>query len=439
MKIAFADLWRPTGCIDRRTYALIGFIGFAIKHNLDRFIATAVFHRHWGLFNYLVPVSDVVSITNLPADEARFLLAMVAVALPFIWVGVALTMKRLRSAKLSPFLIILFFIPLLNLIFFLILCFVPDREFASHPQPALKIPPLTRRIPNSALGSAAVSLVFTVPMGIGFVVLGAKVLEGYGWGLFVAVPFVMGFAATLIYGLRQPRGLASSIGVACLSIALLGGAMLVLVFEGLACLLMAMPIALPLAALGGFCGYLVQRVRWYNRNAPAFLAILLFFVPGVQWTEHTIAAQPVNFVVRSSLEINAPPERVWKQVVAFTQIPPPTEWIFRAGIAYPIRAEMIGTGPGAERHCVFSTGAFVEPIEIWDEPHRLKFSVTSNPPPMQEWTPYSHIDPPHLHGFLVSNGGQFLLTALPNGHTQLEGTTWYHHGALACQVLAALV
>ena len=89
---------------------------------------------------------------------------------------------------------------------------------------------------------------------------------------------------------------------------------------------------------------------------------------------------------------------------------------------------MIGTGVGAERPCVFSTGAFVEPIQIWDEPRQLKFSVTSNPAPMEEWTPNSHIEPPHLHGFLLSEGGQFLLTPLPNGGTRLEGTTWYQHG-----------
>jgi hypothetical protein len=89
---------------------------------------------------------------------------------------------------------------------------------------------------------------------------------------------------------------------------------------------------------------------------------------------------------------------------------------------------MFGKGVGAERHCVFSTGAFVEPIQVWDAPHRLKFSVTANPAPMQEWMPYPHVDPPHLHGFLISEGGQFLLTPLPNGTTRLEGTTWYHHG-----------
>ena len=57
----------------------------------------------------------------------------------------------------------------------------------------------------------------------------------------------------------------------------------------------------------------------------------------------------------------------------------------------------------------------------------LQFSVTQNPAPMQEWTPYRHVHPPHLDGFLVSRKGQFLLTPLPGGRTRLEGTTWYHH------------
>jgi hypothetical protein len=131
--------------------------------------------------------------------------------------------------------------------------------------------------------------------------------------------------------------------------------------------------------------------------------------------------------VVSSIEVNAPVERVWKHVVAFAELPPPDEALFKLGIAYPIRAEINGCGPGAVRHCVFSTGPFVEPIEVWDEPRLLKFSVTENPEPMQEWTPYRDVHPPHLNGFLVSRQGQFLLTPLPDGRTRLEGTTWYHH------------
>ena len=47
---------------------------------------------------------------------------------------------------------------------------------------------------------------------------------------------------------------------------------------------------------------------------------------------------------------------------------------------------------------------------------------------MNELTPYGHIDPKHLHGYFVSEHGQFALTELPGGRTRLEGTTWYKHG-----------
>ena len=39
MKFRFRDLWSWEGTIDREPYALIGLIGFAIKHNLDRLMA----------------------------------------------------------------------------------------------------------------------------------------------------------------------------------------------------------------------------------------------------------------------------------------------------------------------------------------------------------------------------------------------------------------
>ena len=426
MRFSLSDLWRVRGTVDRRAYALVGVLAFALKHNLDRFVAFE-FHRPWGLFNYWAPVSDVARITSLRGGNARFLGTLVAVALPFIWVGVVMTIKRLRSAGLPVSLVLLFFVPFLNLAFFLLLCLWPERNgykegVASHQRS------FARLMPESAIGSAAMALLITAPIGFAMIVLGVRVLANYGWGVFVALPFAMGFAAALIYGIRRPRRVSECIFVAVLSVALMGLCLLGLAFEGLICLIMAMPIAIPLAAFGGLCGYTVQQSHWYRDGAPALVSVLILFVPGVQWTEHVMPRPSPLFVVRSAIDIHASPERVWKEVVAFSEIPPPKEWMFRAGIAYPIRAEIQGTGVGAERHCVFSTGPFVEPIEVWNEPHRLKFSVTSNPSPMEEWTPYSHIDTPHLHGFLVSEGGQFLLTPLPDGRTRLEGTTWYRHG-----------
>jgi hypothetical protein len=80
---------------------------------------------------------------------------------------------------------------------------------------------------------------------------------------------------------------------------------------------------------------------------------------------------------------------------------------------------------GAVRHCIFNTGEFIEPIEVWNEPHLLRFSVAHQPEPMEELSPYPHIKTPHLHGYLQSHEGELRLTALPDGKTLLEGTTWY--------------
>ena len=429
MKFTFADLWRPTGTVNRRTYALVGVLGFALKHNLDRLTATFGFHRPWGLFNYMEPLRDATGIRSVHGDDAVFLATLVATALPFIWVGVVMTMKRLRSAGAPIALVILFFVPVFNLLFFLILSLVPERAKTPDAEIARTGESwFMRLVPESSVGSAALSIVLTSAIGGGAAAFGTLFLGNYGWGLFVALPFAIGLVAAAIYGVRAQRSLGNCVTVAVLSIVLLGLGLMAFAMEGAVCLIMAVPLAVPLASSGGVCGYFVQK-RWSREiGAPAFLAVFLVFTPGVQWVEHVTAPSPQVFVVRSAIDIKASPETVWKEVVAFRVIPPPKEWMFRAGIAYPIRAEITGSGPGAERRCVFSTGAFVEPIQIWDEPHLLKFSVTENPPPMEEWTPYHHIEPPHLHGFLKSEGGQFLLTPLPDGGTRLEGTTWYQHG-----------
>lgn len=130
--------------------------------------------------------------------------------------------------------------------------------------------------------------------------------------------------------------------------------------------------------------------------------------------------------VTTSIEIDAKTEDVWKNVVEFPTLSEPTEFIFKTGIAYPINAEIKGQGIGAIRHCNFSTGSFVEPITIWDEPKLLRFDVVENPAPMKELSFYD-INAPHLHDYFVSKQGQFKLTKLENGKTMLEGTTWYYH------------
>ncbi len=125
--------------------------------------------------------------------------------------------------------------------------------------------------------------------------------------------------------------------------------------------------------------------------------------------------------------INAPRSAVWQHVVTFPELAPPTELVFRAGIAYPVRASIEGAGVGAIRRCEFSTGAFVEPITTWDAPAKLAFSVTAQPAPLDELSPWGQINPPHLDHYLRSERGSFVLEELEGGRTKLIGTTWYRN------------
>jgi uncharacterized membrane protein YhaH (DUF805 family) len=429
----FVGLWRWEGRIGRKTYAIAGITAFVLKFFLDKIVTSAFFGREWHLWSYFQPLGPAGRVNGIRPDAVNFVFVLLLLALPFISLGVTLTVQRLRDAGQPVWLVVLFFVPVINLLFFLLLCLM-ESQTESRPlavqreaRPWPETRPLDGWIPRSGLGAAFFSIGLTIVIGLVFCVMGTEVLRSYGWGLFVALPFCLGLFSVLTYSYHEPRSLSSCMGVALAPIGLIGALLLVVALEGIICILMAAPFAIALAALGGAFGYSIQAGFWAQKGSPAALSIVLFFSPVFQGAEYAVKLKPELFEVRTSIEVNAPPQKVWDQVVAFAEIPPPKELLFRAGLAYPIRAEISGHGAGAVRHCVFSTGPFVEPIEVWDEPRLLRFGVTSNPAPLNELSPYGHIEPPHLHGFFVSEHGQFQLTALPDGRTRLEGTTWYKH------------
>jgi hypothetical protein len=241
----------------------------------------------------------------------------------------------------------------------------------------------------------------------------------YGLTLFVVAPVLIGAFGSWVVRPATPAGAA---GVGALATLLATCFLLALGFEGLLCVAMALPLTMPLGAAGGV---VVYHAAFSRGQTQGMAMMLLLPSASLVWD---VTAKPTVFEVHSAVEIAASPERVWKHVVSFSDLPEPEEWYFRAGVAYPQRARIEGSGAGAVRYCEFSTGPFVEPIQVWDEPRLLQFNVTANPEPMHEWSPYAKVLPKHLHGYLISRRGQFRLTALADGHTLLEGTTWYQHG-----------
>ena len=429
--LTLSDLYRWDGTIDRAAYLIIGVIGFAVKHNLDRLVATLIFHRRWGIFNYWIPPAKAVRITALPKEDAIFLATMLAMALPFIWVGVGLTLRRLRAVRLPLWLIAVFFLPVVNLAFFAVLSVLPSREEKEDSTPRSGVRGrdslLAKVIPDHPLGSAAMAILLTLPVGAAATGLAVQAFGGYGWSLFVALPFCLGLTSALLYGCREARSLSSCMLVSALTIVLLGGGLVALAVEGVLCVTLAAPIAILLALLGVSIGYVIQNRPLRQGEVRTMMLVLTLTPPGLMGAESLSPPDPQRFEVRTTIEIEAPADKIWHQLISFPPLPEPEQWLFRLGIAYPIQSSIQGGGVGALRQCLFSTGTFNELIEVWDEPRVLRFSVASQPLPMRELTPYAEIQPRHLAGYFHPEGAQFRLVELAGGRTSLEGTSWYRH------------
>ena len=420
--IARAVTWR--GVVGRRWYAAIGAVLIAIKYGLDRALAAA-FDRTWTYADYWSP--SAYAIEDLPAGERGFYVALLALAVPFALVGLSLTIRRLRDADLPLGLVALFFVPVVNLVFFVVLSLAPPRdpapEQAAAPRPAGR-PRLG--LLDSQIGSALAGIALTAVLGVALAAFATEALENYGWGLFVGLPFCLGLLSVLVYGHAEARSVGSCVAVGVLAAVLSSTGLLFVGLEGAICVVMALPLSAPLAALGALTGYAIQRRGAAPATATTLTGVALA-LPMLMGVEDSAQRRPVVAPVTSSIVIDAPPEAVWRHVVSFSELPEEREAIFRTGIAYPIEARMEGRGVGAVRRCRFSTGDFVEPITVWDEPRLLRFSVRSQPPPMKEVSPWGGVRPPHLDGFLRSRQGQFRLVRLSGGRTLLRGTTWYEN------------
>jgi uncharacterized membrane protein YhaH (DUF805 family) len=452
MAIQPSLLWTWNRTIDRLPYLATGVLFFVIKFAIDWTIAGQAFGREWSPLNYLVwPNDRVLRVFELGDPERAFSLTMLLVSLPFIWVGVILTLHRLRATGLPLGLILLFFVPLVNLLLFLILVLLPTRGkeadeaaldartadgfalatgiTATDTRPMRRPFEPLRRVHRSIVlesywRSGLVSLIVTVPLTVLTVVLGAEVLQSYGFSLFVGAPFALGMISVLVFGFSRPQPFGPCILVALASAGAAGFAVMLVALEGIICLIMAAPIAMVLVFLGAVVGYAIQSRPWLSEQSVSLTLVFVIFLPSLMAAESASEPEPAVRAIATEVIIGAAPADVWPHVIAFPPLPEPSDWFFRTGIAYPQRAEIHGTGVGAVRHCVFSTGTFVEPIEVWDAPNLLRFRVTEQPEPMTEWSPY-HIHPAHLDTYLCSRQGQFKLERLPDGRTRLVGTTWY--------------
>ncbi len=397
--------------VSRRAYLRHGLALMLLKYCVDLLLVTATTRTLWTPLDYLSSAPFLFS-SRLSGAERFLAPALAGWTLPFLWIGISMTIRRLLDAGWSAWWSLLFFVPVLNYALLAVLCVAPGR---SAPRDPVVPAPSGGRLPSALLAMAFGALV-----GLAMTWAAVFWIDSYGLALFFGTPFAIGLVTAFLLRRRHPATAWETAEVVVLTLFLVAGAAFAVGLEGAVCLLMAAPLGIIVTLMGGLVGRHLAAIG----EAPARGAVLLLVLfPG------TAAIEGGDDVARlrevsTSVVIDAPAGEVWSEVIAFSPIPEPTSLLFRLGLAYPMHAEIEGAGVGAVRYCVFSTGAFVEPITAWEPGSRLAFDVIESPRPLEELSPWS-VSPPHLEGYLVPRRGEFRLVALPDGRTRLEGSTWY--------------
>ncbi|MGH7567395.1 MAG: DUF805 domain-containing protein [Gemmatimonadales bacterium] len=409
--------------VDRRRYLLHG-VGLMVgKYAVDAAVVLLVTGRFWSPLDYVNPVW-----TARQAQLARPAWLMLVIALwtlPFLWIGVSMTMRRAVNAGHSAWLSLLFFVPFANYLVML---------WLATAQSGLRVPQYQRaeqEVPDAKLRDALIAMGAGLAVAIPTVLLSVLVVKSYSTPLFLGTPFSLGAIGAYVLNRDQVRTLGYTLQVTLAGLVLLAGAIILFAVEGLVCVLMALPIAGAVALIGAVLGRALA--RFSPGAAPvgpgAMLAIalpVLTVVDALPSPPPPIPLPPrLEHRVVTAVAIDAPPAVVWRNVVSFADLPEPTGWLFHTGIAYPKRARIEGAGVGAVRYCEFSTGAFVEPITAWEAPRRLAFAIVEQPAPMAELSPYPRVRAAHLNGYFQATNGEFELVELPGGRTRLVGTTAY--------------
>src|SRR5262249_35220928 len=152
-------------------YFATGVLLAAVKWPLDCLLASRVFGRPWSPADYAFP-GQLGGILTLDREDQVFYLAMLALALPFLAVGLALAVRRFRDAGWPLWLAALVFAPApLNVAFFLVLTVTPSSlrrrgpaslgDVIDGPEAAKKAPH-----PASSPGRALAALLIPVPFAV---------------------------------------------------------------------------------------------------------------------------------------------------------------------------------------------------------------------------------------------------------------------------------
>ncbi|MBK1832907.1 hypothetical protein [Roseibacillus ishigakijimensis] len=197
-------------------------------------------------------------------------------------------------------------------------------------------------------------------------------------------PFVLGALVALVGMLVAPTRNVSFWGVAMPILAIIIGTVAALIshLEALFCLIVAFPILMTMAILGGVITSLLMRQM--RPSSLKFYSSSLLFLPYlVAPIEQMLDLPPEEITMHDSILVQAPAEVIWDQIASVPEIQQDeirNSWIYQLGFPRPRAATLDHHGVGGKRIATFEREvSFFEVIDTWNPPQSLSFSIEADP------------------------------------------------------------
>jgi hypothetical protein len=212
--------------------------------------------------------------------------------------------------------------------------------------------------------------IFWLPMGLGAVTIYlAQKRAEHSWLFSILLPWV---AALL------------SIGTAVL-----------LGWEGTICVVMALPIYLAMASLGGFLAWFGTRRRLQTAPQTLLVATLALLPFVSAQLEKDFELPIAHRQVRTQILIEAAPSTVWQNIIRVPVIEDNEQRTISfhlLGFPKPVEATLSHEGVGGIRYASFEGGlVFVETITVWENEKELAFAIQADPEAVPATTLDQHV------------------------------------------------
>lgn len=155
--------------------------------------------------------------------------------------------------------------------------------------------------------------------------------------------------------------------------------MMMLLWEGIICIVMALPLVLIASSIGGIIGGLWSRYGKLSSRTTACLALIPFLLTPV---ESRLVPPAQTRTVSNEIRIHASPTTAWHNIERVPAIAPTeirTTWAQRIGFPRPVEATLSFEGIGGVRHASFERGVlFTETVTAWEPERRLAFTIRAD-------------------------------------------------------------